>query len=239
MSWVAVAIGGSALLSYMGASEQAGAAESAAAGQAEASRYAADQQRQMFDIINQQQAPYREAGYGALTRIGELLPGLTAPVTREEIMGLPGFQFGMEQGTGAARAAMNVGGGGSNVDRAAQKFAIDYTLGTAMPQVISQRQNIYNTLAGIAGIGQTRQSQVNTAGMNAAGNIGQAAIGGATALGAGQIGAANAMAGAYGNIGNAGMMYSFLNRPAASSTAMGPVYGQQPLPASFAQYQVG
>lgn len=239
MTWVAVAIGGSAILGYMGAQEQAGAAQSAAAGQAEASRYAADQQRQMFDIINQQQAPYREAGYGALTRIGELLPGLTAPVTREEIMGLPGFQFGMEQGTGAARAAMNVGGGGSNVDRAAQKFAVDYTLGTAMPQVISQRQNIYNTLAGIAGIGQTGQSQVNTAGMNAAGNIGQAAIGGATALGAGQIGAANAMAGAYGNIGNAGMMYSFLNRPAASSAAMGPVYGQQPLPASFAQYQVG
>lgn len=239
MTWVAVAIGGSAILGYMGAQEQAGAAQSAAAGQAEASRYAADQQRQMFDIINAQQKPYREAGYGALTRIGELLPGLTAPVSREEILGLPGYQFGIEQGTGAARAAMNVGGGGSNVDRAAQKFAVDYTLGTAMPQVISQRQNIYNTLAGIAGIGQTGQSQVNTAGMNAAGNIGQAAIGGATALGAGQIGAANAMAGAYGNIGNAGMMYSFLNRPAASSTAMGPVYGQQPLPASFAQYQVG
>lgn len=217
MTWVAVAIGGSAVLGYMGASKQAGAAERAAAGQADAARYAAEQQREMFDIINQQQKPYREAGYGALTRIGELLPGLTAPVSREEIMGLPGYQFGIEQGTGAARASMNVSGGGSNVDRAAQKFAIDYTLGTAMPQVISQRQNIYNTLAGIAGIGQTGQSQVNTAGMNAAGNIGQAAIGGATALGAGQIGAANAMAGAYGNIGNSAMMYSFLNRPTAAA----------------------
>lgn len=241
MTWVAVAIGGSAVLGYMGAQKQAGAAQSAAAGQAEASRYAADQQRQMFDIINEQQKPYREAGYGALTRIGEMLPGLTAPVSREEIMGLPGYQFGIEQGTGAARQMMNVGGGGSNVDRAAQKFAIDYTLGTAMPQVIAQRQNIYNTLAGIAGIGQTGQSQVNTAGMNAAGNIGQAAIGGATALGAGQIGAANAMAGAYGNIGNAGMMYSFLNRPSAATgaNAMGPVYGQQPLGSSFAPFQVG
>ena len=213
MSWVAVAIGGSALLSYMGASEQADAAQSAAAGQAEASRYAAQQQREMFDIINAQQKPYREAGYGALTRIGELLPGLTAPVTREEIMGLPGYQFGIEQGTGAARAAMNVGGGGSNVDRAAQKFAIDYTLGTAMPQVIAQRQNIYNTLAGIAGIGQTAQGQTSTMGQAAAGNIGQAAIGGATALGAGQIGAANAMAGGISNIGNTALMYSLLNKP--------------------------
>ena len=241
MTWVAVAIGGSAILGYMGASEQAGAAQSAAAGQADAARYAAEQQRQMFDIINQQQKPYREAGYGALTRIGELLPGLTAPVSREEIMGLPGYQFGIEQGTGAARQQMNVGGGGSNVDRAAQKFAVDYTLGTAMPQVIAQRQNIYNTLAGIAGIGQTGQTQINQAGMNAAGNIGQAAIGGATALGAGQVGAANAMAGAYGNIGNAGMMYSFLNRPSAGAgaNAMGPVYGQQPLSSSFAPFQVG
>ena len=116
----------------------------------------------------------------------------------------------MQQGTGAARAAMNVGGGGSNVDRAAQKFAIDYTLGTAMPQVISQRQNIYNTLAGIAGIGQTAQSQSNQAALTTGTNIGQAAIGGATALGAGQIGAANAYASGMSNIGNSALMYALL-----------------------------
>lgn len=197
----------------IGAGMQSSAAKSAAAQQAGATQYAADVQRQMFETINQQQAPYRQAGYGALTRIGELLPSLTAPVSREEIMGLPGYQFGIEQGTGAARAAMNVGGGGSNVDRAAQKFAIDYTLGTAMPQVIAQRQNIYNTLAGIAGIGQTAQGQTSTMGQAAAGNIGQAAIGGATALGAGQIGAANAMAGGISNIGNTALMYSLLNKP--------------------------
>ena len=138
----------------LGAGMQSSAAKSAAAQQAGATNYASDVQRQMFETLNAQQAPYREAGYGALTRIGELLPGLTAPVSREEILGLPGYQFGIEQGTGAARQQMNVGGGGSNVDRAAQKFAVDYTLGTAMPQVIAQRQNIYNTLAGIAGIGQ-------------------------------------------------------------------------------------
>ena len=196
----------------IGSSMQAGAAKDAARGQAESTRYAADIQREMFGIQNQQQAPYRQAGYGALTRIGELLPGLTRPVSREEIMGLPGYQFAMEQGTGAARQMMNVGGGGSNVDRAAQKFAIDYTLGTAMPQVIAQRQNIYNTLAGIAGIGQTAQGQTTQLAQNVAGNIGQAAIGGATALGAGQIGAANAYAGAMGNIGNTAMMYSLLNK---------------------------
>lgn len=196
----------------IGSGMQARAAKSAASQQAGAANYAADIQRQMFETINEQQKPYREAGYGALTRIGELLPGLTAPVSREEIMGLPGYQFGIEQGTGAARAGMNVGGGGSNVDRAAQKFAVDYTLGTAMPQVIAQRQNIYNTLAGIAGIGQTAQGQTSQMGQNFAGNIGQAAIGGASALGAGQIGAANAMAGGLQGMGNTAFLYSLMNR---------------------------
>jgi len=194
----------------IGAGMQSSAAKSAAQTQANATQYASDVQRQMFETVNEQQKPYREAGYGALTRIGELLPGLTKPVSREEILGLPGYQFTIGQGTGAARQNMNVGGGGSNVDRAAQKFAIDYTLGTAMPQVIAQRQNIYNTLAGVAGIGQTGQTQVNQAGTTAAGNIGQAAIGGATAIGAGQVGSANAYAGAFGNIGNSALMYSLL-----------------------------
>lgn len=210
MTWVAVAIGGSAVLGYVGSREQAGAAREAGAQQLAATKYAADLQREMFDIINKQQAPYREAGYGALTRIGQLLPGLTKPVSREEILGLPGFQTAIEQGTGAARQMMNVGGGGSNVDRAAQKFALDYTLTQAMPQVLAQRQNIYNTLAGIAGVGQTAQGQVSQMGQNVASNIGQAAIGGATAYGAGQIGAANAMAQGYSNIGNQALMYALL-----------------------------
>lgn len=194
----------------IGAGMQSSAAKSAAQTQANASNYAADVQRQMFETINEQQKPYREAGYGALTRIGELLPSLTSPVTKEEILRLPGYQFAIDQGIGASRQNVNVGGGGSNVDRAAQKFALDYTLGTAMPQVIAQRQNIYNTLAGIAGIGQTAQGQTTTASQNAATNIGQAAIGGATAIGAGQVGSANAYANAFGNIGNSALMYSLL-----------------------------
>lgn len=209
---IETAIIGSAVLGLGASAMQASASRSAASKQADAAQYAADQQREMFDIINQQQGPYREAGYGALTRIGELLPGLTSPVSREEILGLPGYEFAMEQGTGAARQQFNVGGGGSNVDRAAQKFAIDYTVGTAMPQVLAQRGQIYNTLAGIAGIGQTSQGQVSQMGQNVATNIGQAAIGGASALGAGQIGAANAYAGAAQNIGNAGFMYALLNK---------------------------
>ena len=118
---------------------QGSAASSAASKQADAAKYAADQQREMFGLVNEQQRPYREAGYGALTRIGQLLPGLTAPISAAELRRMPGYQFAINQGTQAARQNMNVGGGGSNVDRAAQKFAIDYTSTTAMPQAIAQR----------------------------------------------------------------------------------------------------
>lgn len=207
MTWVVTAVVGSQLI---GGYLQGEAAQGAAETQAGSARYAADVQKQMFDIVNAQQAPYRQAGYGALTRIGELLPGLTTPITAQEIQNLPGFQFATQQGIGAARQNMNVGGGGSNVDRAAQKFAIDYTTGVAMPQVLQQRQNIYNTLAGIAGIGQTAQSQTNQAAMTTGTNIGQAAIGAGSALAAGQVGQANAYANALGNIGNSAFMYSLL-----------------------------
>lgn len=210
MTWVAAAVITSAVVGYAGASKQASAAKSAAAGQAEASTYAADIQKEMFDVINEQQKPYREAGYGALTRIQDLLPSLTTPVSAQEIQNLPGFKFAIDQGIGATRQNVNVGGGGSNVDRAAQKFAIDYTTGTAMPQVLQQRRDIYNTLAGIAGIGQNAQSQTNQAAMTTGTNIGQAAIGGATALGAGQIGAANAYASGMQGIGNSALMYALL-----------------------------
>jgi hypothetical protein len=209
MSFIAAAliVGGTSLVSgYMGAK----GAKDAAQTQLQGTREAAGIQKEMFDTLNEQQKPYREAGYGALTRIGEMLPGLTAPVSREEILGLPGYQFAIDQGVGATRQNMNVGSPGSNVDRASQKFAMDYTLGTAMPQVIAQRQNIYNTLAGIAGIGQTAQGQTSAMGQAAGTNMAQLAVGGANAIAGGQVGAANAWSNASGNIGNAAMMYGLM-----------------------------
>jgi len=211
MTWVAVAIGGSALLGYAGARKQAGAAQDASQLQFQATQDAAQKQREMFDILNQQQAPYREAGYGALTNIRDMLPYLTKQVTAEDLRSMPGFEFGLEQGVGANRQGMNVGGGGSNVTRGATKFATDYATNVGLPQYLNQRTGIYNTLAGIAGIGQTGQTQTNQFGQATASNIGQLGVGGASALGAGQIGAANAMAGGYGQLGNAATLSSLLN----------------------------
>jgi len=219
-------VGGSMLAgraAQRGAEAQAGATRAAADLQAEVGFENIALQREMYEKGLELGKPYREAGYSALTRIQDLLPGLTAPVSASEIRNLPGYQFAIEQGTGAARQMMNVGGGGSNVDRAAQKFAIDYTLGTAMPQVIAQRSNIYNTLAGIAGIGQTATSGAVGAGQSyganvaniggaTAGAIGQLGVAGANALASGNIASANLMSGGLNQIGNAAFMYSLLNK---------------------------
>ena len=238
MTWVAVAIGGAAVLGYMGSQQQAGAATSAAGQQYAATQDAARVQREMFDIQNAQQAPYREAGYGALSKIGTMLPQLTElpagykPFTAADLQTnlAPNYEFMKAQGLGATRQAMNVGGGGSNVERGGIKFAEDYASNAyqnALDNYMRQEQqkfnqqqtglgNVYNRLAGIAGIGQTAVGQTSALAQNTASNIGQLGIGGASALGAGQIGAANAYAGGLQGIGNAATLAGLI-RPSGSN----------------------
>ena len=212
------ALAGSAVAGLLGANMQSNAASSAADKQAAASKYAADLQQQQFNTINDQQAPYRQAGYSALNQIGSQMPYLTHQVTAEDLKSMPGFTFGLEQGVGANKQMGNVGGGGSNITRGAQKFAEDYATNVGMPQYLNQRTGIYNTLAGIAGIGQTGQTQVNQAGMNTASNIGGAGMAGAGYQAAGQVAGANAYGGALSNLGNAGMMYGLM-RPQNANAA--------------------
>jgi hypothetical protein len=226
MTWVATAIVGSAVLGYSGASKQAGAAERASQMQYQASQDAARQQREMFDILNEQQKPYREAGYGALNQINTMLPQFTKEFTSADLIKNldPSYQFMLQQGLGATGQAMNVGGGGSNVDLARQRFAQEYAKSGAQQafnNYQSQQSNIYNRLSNLAGIGQAAQSQSNTLGSNTANALSQLGIGGASALGAGQVGAANAMAGAYGGIGNALTLSSLLTPQSGGITAGG------------------
>jgi len=251
MTWVAVAIGGSAVLGYMGSQRQASAASSAANLQSQATSDAAAQQRAMFDIQNAQQAPYRQAGYGALSRISTMLPDFTKmPAAYRDFTAAdlqtnlaPNYQFMLGQGLGATRQGLNVGGGGSNVERGGIKFAEDYASNAYQnalqnymaqkTQAFNQEQtglgNVYNRLAGIAGIGQTAVGQTSNLAQSTAANIGQLGIGGASAIGAGQIGAANAMAGGYQGIGNAATLATLL-RPQAPVAPTG--YGT-PVPTSY------
>lgn len=230
----------------------ANAAEDAANIQAAAADRAAQQQREMFDIQNAQYAPYRGAGYQALNQIRGMLPGaytkydesgkpiegtqtgsdyLTRQFTPEDFQaGIdPGYAFRLQQGQEATNRAANLGGGAlsGNTLKAMQDYSqglASQEYGNAFNRFQVQRQNIYNTLASIAGIGQGAQNTVSNLAANTTSNIGQLGVGAAAAQAAGTIGAANAYGGALGNVGQ---MYglSQMLKPTGAGVNTGQNYG--------------
>ena len=236
MPLIAAAIGGSAVLGLYGANKSANAAENAAQMQANAATAAAQLQNQQFNTINQQQAPQRATGYNALNQLGQLGSGtyqqydangnvigtgqgsgyLTRQFGDQDLNSnlAPNYNFQLQQGQGATNALNNANGGGGNVAQGLEQFTQNFAgnaYQNAFTNFNTQRSSIYNTLAGIAGIGQAGQSATNAAGTNAANAIGQLGVGAAGALGQGQIGAANAYSGALNNIGNNVSLWALLN----------------------------
>ena len=243
MSWVAAAIGGSALLGLYGANKSANAAENAAQMQANAATAAAELQNEQFNTINQQQAPQRATGYNALNQLGQLGSGtyqqydangnvigagqgsgyLTRQFGDQDLNSnlAPNYNFQLQQGQGATNALNNVAGGGGNAAQGLEQFTQNFAgnaYQNAFTNFNNQRTNIYNTLAGIAGIGQAGQSATNAAGTNATNAIGQLGVGAASALGQGQVGAANAYSGAINNVGNNLTLWSLLGNKTPSVT---------------------
>ena len=214
------ALAGSAVLGYLGSQNQADAAQSAAQTQLQGTQAASQQQREMFDILNKQQAPYREAGYGALSKINEMLPQFTRQFTAADLNAnlAPNYEFMRQQGLGATAQGANVASPGSNVDLSKTMFAENYAKGAyqdALTNWSNQQTDIFNRLSGIAGIGQTAQGQAQNLGSATSTNLANLATGGANAIVGGQIGAANAQSGGLQSIGNAGMLYGLLNKTPA------------------------
>jgi hypothetical protein len=237
MAYVTAAMimgGGSLAAGYLGSQ----AASKAAKEQAAASRYAADLQMQQFQTTNRQGAPVRAAGYGALNTLGSLGSGtyniydaegkptgitgtgsgyFTQQYTPEEFAkGIdPGYQFRLSQGQEATNRAANMGGGmiSGNALRGVQ----DYTQGLASNEFTGAfnrfqtgRTNIYNTLAGIAGLGQQSLNTTANAGTTAAQNAGNAIQAAGAAQAAGTVGSANAMGGGIVGAGQGYMLSQIL-----------------------------
>ena len=104
------------------------------------------------------------------------------------------------QGQQAQQRAANVGGGliGGNALRGLEQYTQDYA-GNAYQNAFgnfqNQRTGIYNTLAGIAGLGQQATNTSAQAGQAATTAAGQLGVGAAGAQAAGLTGAANAISG--------------------------------------------
>ncbi len=102
MTWVAVAIGGSALVgagaSYLGSKKQA-----------DASKAAGNLNLDMFRTLNAQQQPYIQSGYGSLSKLNTLL-GLSPNPNRQMPM-MPGQSPGAYRPTpgGGVQPIMQAG----------------------------------------------------------------------------------------------------------------------------------
>jgi len=253
----AIAGGLGALGSIAGGLFGGNAAENAANTQAQAAQSNIDLMRQTYAQNSPYWQPYVGLGQTGVTKINQMMPYLTQqfptykPATTAEVMAqLPAnYQFMKEQGLGAVRQASNVAGGGSNVTRAATKFAEDYASNAyqnALQNLMSQQQqqynqqqgqrsNIYNTLASISNIGQQGAAGLSNLATGTASNIANAQTQAAQAQAAGQVGQANAyttgISNLAGSIGNAAMLYGMLGQGGQSG-------GMSQAPASW-QAQTG
>ena len=208
----ALAIGGASLL---GAKMSADAAKDAAAIQAAGGDRAMAQQIRMFELGREDLAPYREEGYAALKDIAAMKPFLTSQFGPEQMATYldPSIDFRRRLGEETTARMLNVGGGAlsGNTLRGLEEFGQNLAsteYGNAFNRFQTERGNIYNTLANIAGMGQQAvntgvEAQQATAQQQTGIITGQAA-----AQAAGQVGAANAYSGALGNLGNMAFLAS-------------------------------
>lgn len=258
MTWVAaVAVGGNIVGGILGGR----AANKAAETQAAATRYAADLQKQMFEKVNAQQAAGRGIGYQGYNQIRSMLPGqytqydeqgnaigtatgqdyLTHQFNAQDFQeGIdPGYAFRLQQGQLANQAAANKAGGllSGNALQGLNEYnqgMASQEYGNAFNRYQTQRSNIYNTLASIAGLGQAAQGQSNQLAQNFADTQTGLITGGAAAQAAGQVGAANAYSGALNNIGNTLAFNQYMQpRQQAAPASSASRYGQPVATGSF------
>lgn len=198
------------------------AAKSAAQTQASAADRAMDQERAMYEQSREDLTPYREQGYTALKDIERMKPFLTSQFSPEQFGQYldPSMAFRQRLGTQATERLANIGGGAisGNTMRALTDYGQNLAsteYGNAFNRFQTERGNIYNTLANIAGMGQGAVNTGVTAGQNfAAGQTGLI-TGQAAANAAGTVGAANAIGGAASNLGNMAYLNTLINRPPA------------------------
>jgi len=159
----------------------------------------------MQDLYNQQvgyQNPYQDIGRagskGLLANQDYLTHQFDANDLNAQLA--PNYAFQLQQGQMANQRAGNMGGGalGGNALQGLQKYTQDYAGGAyqnAFNNYNTQRNNIYNSLAGMANIGTTSAGQLAGLGNTYGSNMGSLAsnYGSNLTTGYGQgIGAANA-----------------------------------------------
>jgi len=189
MTWVATAIGGSAVLGAYSANK-------AAQAQAGAANNAAQLQKQQFDRQVELQEPFRMAGVRALPELEE--------ASRYKNFGMdqftadPGYGFRLAEGQkaldrqAAARGGLISGAALKGAQRFGQEMGSqEYT--NAFNRYQTELQARLNPLQSLAGVGQTSVAQLGQAGQAMATGVGEAGAAAAQARASGYMGGANAL----------------------------------------------
>ena len=217
MTWAVVAgavIGAGG--AYLSSQNQADAAQGAANTQANANRYAADIQKQMFERQIELQKPWYDVGTRALPKLEAQYNQMPAAFTGQVNLGQdPGYAFRLSEGNRALNQAAAQRGGliSGNALKAAQRYGQDMAsqeYGNAYQRAldvynsqVKREATGYNRLASLAGIGQTAAgdlaSQAGTYGSNISSLASQTGQAQANAL----MAQGNARASAYQGYGSA------------------------------------
>lgn len=228
MSWVAVAVAGSAVV---GAVVSSDASRKASNTQADAADRAAALANDQAAQTREDNMPALEARNASLAKMREMLGisgtgagTMSSALTARQVQAEPGYQFGLDQGQQAMQRQANARGmlNSGNALLAASRYGNDYATtkyGDSWNRLQGERTNSFNRLASVAGLGQTGASQIGQSGQTAALTAGNNMMSAANAQAAGGLAQANTWA----NTGNqlAGW-YANSNRtssqPAAQTT---------------------
>jgi len=207
MSAIATAIVSSAIIGGYGSNKAANT-------QADAQNNASDMQKGMFDAITKQEQPFLNAGYGATSKLSDMMglsgnttsPGYgsltqTFNPTQEQLDKYPGYQFALKTGGQAVQNASTPGAGALSGQtlKSLMNFnqgAANTNYGTYFNQFQQQQQNIFDRLSAIAGLGQNAASNTGVAGTALGKGAAQATSAAGASQAAGTVGVANSIGGA-------------------------------------------
>ena len=209
-------------------------------GQREATKASQDVLKGVYNQQLGFQQPYQGAGVNAINQLGQLGSGqyqqydpvtgqptttgagsgyLTHQFNAADLAGglAPNYDFMLQQGQMANQRAANVGGGAlsGNTLQGLNKYTQDYA-GTAYQNAFqnyqTQRNNIYNNLSNMAGIGQTANQGAGTAGTSYGTGITGLNTGLANATAAALLGQAQAAGGGANSLANSTFLAALLGQ---------------------------
>lgn len=202
------------------------ASESAANTEANAANNASALQLQMFEQTEQNEAPFLQAGTGALPFLqagigtgGGNVTGtgpLNAPFTLADFKNSPGYEFQMNQGENAILNSASATGGVKSGNTL--KGLTSYGEGVANQDYwnaynayVNAQNQKFDQLQTVAGSGQNAAGNLGALSSQVGQSVGNNIVGAGNASAAGTIGLANAAGSGLNGLSSTAMLYQILN----------------------------